>query len=53
VITRRDEDCSAVSRAREADALNSTVWIADVRHARRELGRILPLIDVDELPGLL
>jgi hypothetical protein len=50
---RRDEDCSAVSSASEADALNSAVWVADVCHARRELGRILMLVDVHELPGLL
>jgi len=46
-------NCSAVSRTREADALNSAVWIADVCHARREPGRILMLIDVHELPRLL
>jgi hypothetical protein len=48
-----DVDCSPASRASEADALNGAVWIADVRYARRQLGRILVLIDVHELPGLL
>jgi hypothetical protein len=48
-----DDDRSPVSSASEADACNSAVWIADVRYARRQLGRILVLIDVHELPGLL
>jgi hypothetical protein len=52
-VIRRDDDCSTVSSASEADALNSAVWIADMCHARRELGRILMLIDVHELPALL
>ena len=50
---RRHEDCSATASTSEADALNSAVRIADVCHARRELGRILMLVDVRELPGLL
>jgi len=50
---KRDGDRSPASRASEADALNGAIWIADVRYLRRQLGRILMLVDVDDLPGLL
>jgi hypothetical protein len=43
---------AAVARASEADALNAPIGVSDMRDMRRELGRILVLLNIDELPGL-